>query len=182
MKWQFYVPLALFAVLTGFLARGLVLDPSEIPSPLIDKPAPEFTTNQLLDDRVMFNSADMAGQVWLLNIWASWCTSCIQEHPLFVELGQQNLLPIVGLNYKDKAHEAKAWLQQHGNPYTIVAADLPGKIGIDWGVYGVPETFLIDSKGIIRYKHIGPVDEQALRDTLMPLIKELLDERSGAVS
>lgn len=165
-------------VLAGFLARGLMLDPSEVPSPFIDKAAPGIQVSQL--DRsgsgisAAFNSADMLGQVWILNIWASWCTACTVEHPLFVQLAEKQLLPIVGLNYKDKPVDADKWLTRFGNPYSIVAADQNGKVGLDWGVYGVPETFVIDKGGVVRYKHIGPVDQKALDDTIMPLINSLI--------
>lgn len=173
MKLRHIAPLLAFFVVVWFLGRGLSLDPSKLPSPFIDKPAPEFTLPQLQAPDVQFNSADMIGQVWLLNIWASWCTACRVEHPLFIELSTRNLLPIVGLNYKDKSDEAIAWLGQLGNPYSIIAADVDGKVGIDWGVYGVPETFVIDRKGIVRYKHIGPVDRQSLDVTILPLIQKL---------
>lgn len=173
MKWQFFVPLALFMAMAGFLFRGLVLDPSHIPSPLIDQPAPEFKLEQLAGNGAVFNSLDMQGQVWMLNIWASWCTACLDEHPLFVALADRQLLPIVGLNYKDKADDAEGWLARFGNPYSVIAADTLGKVGIDWGVYGVPETFVIDKSGTIRYKHIGPVDQQTLDDVILPMITEL---------
>jgi len=176
MKWYHFGPLALFMVIGGFLFRGLVLDPSHIPSVLIDKPAPQFKLAQLENNNVMFNSADMQGQVWMLNLWASWCVACMQEHPLFLDLAQQRVLPIVGLNYKDKSEDAKTWLTQHGNPYSIIAADSLGKVGIDWGVYGVPETFVIDKAGVVRYKHVGPVDKQALETVILPLISKLQGE------
>jgi cytochrome c biogenesis protein CcmG/thiol:disulfide interchange protein DsbE len=116
---------------------------------------------------------EMRGKVWLLNVWASWCVTCREEHPLLVELAQQNLVPIYGLNYKDKREDAMAWLAERGNPYVVTAYDREGNVGIDWGVYGVPETFVIDKLGIIRYKQIGPVTPEALRDKIIPLVKEL---------
>ncbi len=173
MKILLSVPLIVFFVIAGFLARGLFLDPTELPSPFIGKPAPEFRLPQLQSPNVQFNSADMIGQVWLLNIWASWCAACRVEHPLFNELSTSNLLPIVGLNYKDKPDEALEWLEQLGNPYSIIATDTDGRVGIEWGVYGVPETFVIDRKGIVRYKHIGPVDRQSLDVNILPLILKL---------
>lgn len=164
-------------VLAGFLARGLMLDPSEVPSPLVGKAAPQFKVAQLdqtgSGTTPTFNSQDMLGQVWILNIWASWCVACISEHPLFVQLSERNLLPIVGLNYKDRPVDAGTWLNQYGNPYSIIADDQNGKVGLDWGVYGVPETFVIDKSGLIRYKHIGPVDQKALDNTILPLIHRL---------
>lgn len=173
MKWYYFVPFAIFMAMGGFLFRGLVLDPSHIPSPLIDKEAPQFKLAQLDNNDVIFNSADMRGQVWILNIWASWCAACIDEHPLFVELAQRQLLPIVGLNYKDTQDAAAAWLQRYGNPYSIVAKDESGKVGIDWGVYGVPETFVIDKSGIIRYKHVGPVDRKTIEEVIVPTVEQL---------
>ena len=173
MKARLFIPLALFMVMAGFLARGLMLDPSRVPSPLVDKPAPAFRLAQLDAGGASFNTADMRGQVWILNIWASWCVSCLDEHPLFLSLSSKGLLPIVGLNYKDESADAVVWLRQHGNPYTVIAHDGDGRVGLDWGVYGVPETFVIDREGIIRYKHIGPVDNEALEKTILPLIEEL---------
>ena len=176
MKRQFILPLIVFLGLSGFLARGLFLDPSKLPSPLIDKSAPQFQLPQLHTPDIQFNSADMIGQVWMLNVWASWCTACRVEHPYFNALSQSRLLPIVGLNYKDTSLEAKTWLNQLGNPYTFIATDSEGRVGIDWGVYGVPETFLIGRKGNIRYKHVGPVDQQAMDETILPLITALQAE------
>lgn len=175
MKLRLFLPLAVFMIMAGFLVRGLSLDPSRIPSPLIGKEAPEFRLTQLDAGGAEFNSADMVGQVWILNIWASWCVACRDEHPLFLSLSEQGLLPIVGLNYKDKVEDASLWLDQFGNPYSVIAHDGDGRVGIDWGVYGVPETFVIDRAGKIRYKHIGPVDQKALVETILPMINSLLD-------
>lgn len=168
---RFLWPLLGFLVLVGFLAFGLTLKPSEVPSPFIDKPAPGFTLPQLAAPEETFSPEEMKGQVWLLNIWASWCYACLQEHPVITNLAQS--VPIVGLNYKDKRDEAIAWLDRYGNGYIVSASDTEGRVGIDYGVYGVPETFVIDKAGFIRYKHIGPVDEKTARDTLLPLIREL---------
>lgn len=176
MKYLFILPLIVFLGMSGFLARGLFLDPSKLPSPLIDKPAPHIQLPQLHTPDSQFNSADMIGQVWMLNVWASWCTACRVEHPFFIALSENRLLPIVGLNYKDKPEEAKTWLNQLGNPYAFIAADTDGGVGIDWGVYGVPETFIIGRKGRIRYKHVGPVDQQSMDETILPLIKTLKAE------
>lgn len=178
MNWRLFIPLGVFLVMAGFLARGLMLDPSRIPSPLVGKDAPAFRIQQLNAGGAEFNTADMRGQVWMLNIWASWCVSCLDEHPLFLSLSNEGLLPIVGLNYKDKPEEAVVWLGQHGNPYSVIAHDNDGRVGLDWGVYGVPETFVIDRSGIIRYKHIGPVDSKALEEKIRPLIAELQAEKA----
>ncbi|MGE4633990.1 MAG: DsbE family thiol:disulfide interchange protein [Arenicellales bacterium] len=170
---RYLVPLAVFLVISAFLAVGLTLDPREVPSPLIGKSAPAFELPRLLamDDSV--GSADLRGEVWLLNVWASWCVACRSEHPLLNELAAQELVTLVGLNYKDAPADARAWLRQLGNPYNMIAVDGQGEVGIDWGVYGVPETFVIDSEGVIRYKHIGPVDRKVLQEVIVPLISEL---------
>ncbi len=170
---RFLWPLLLFLVLAGFLAFGLRLDPREVPSPLIDKPAPAFSTT-LLDrpDRSM-SKQDLAGKVWMLNVWASWCVSCREEHPFLVEFARRGVVPIYGLNYKDTRAAGMAWLQARGNPYTDSLFDPDGRIGIDYGVYGVPETYVIDRAGVIRYKHIGPVTPEILHDEIEPLVRRL---------
>ena len=170
---KLFIPLAVFAVIGGFLFVGLGMNPREIPSPLIDKPAPPFGLARLDEPGKTFGLADMKGQVWLLNVWASWCVACRTEHPVLVELAKRNIVPIVGLNYKDKPEEAKAWLANLGDPYSVSVMDRDGRVGIDFGVYGVPETFLIDSSGTIRYKHIGPVTEDVLAKKMLPIIYEL---------
>lgn len=167
------IPLGIFAVLLVFLAIGLTRDPREIPSPLIGKPAPTFTAPVLGKPGQTFSASDMLGKVWLLNTWASWCVACRVEHPLLIEFVKTNPLPIIGLDYKDKEDDGLRWLARYGNPYSVAVADQDGRIGIDFGVYGVPESFLIDKVGIIHYKQIGPFTEEALRDKLIPLIKEL---------
>ena len=196
MKAKFLVPLFLFLLLVGFLGFGLSLNPREVPSPLIDKPAPDFTLARLDNPEQTLGLADMRGQVWLLNIWASWCVACRQEHPVLVALSKRKEVPIVGLNYKEvrgdgaidmrKVAEqnelpmaidrARDWLQSHGDPYDVSILDINGRVGIDFGVYGVPETFLIDKKGVIRYKHIGPITPDALRDTILPKVAALKAE------
>lgn len=173
MNKKALIPLGLFGVLLVFLAIGLTRDPHEIPSPLIGKPAPAFTAPVLNRPGETLSTKDMLGKVWLLNTWASWCVACRQEHPLLVEFSKSNPLPIIGLDYKDKESDGMQWLARYGNPYTVSVTDRDGRIGIDFGVYGVPESFLIDKAGIIRYKQIGPFTEEALRDKLIPLIKEL---------
>lgn len=170
---RFLLPLSIFIVLVAFLGVGLRLKPREVPSPLIDKPAPAFRVAQLHDARKTISPEDMRGKVWLLNVWASWCVACRQEHPLLVELAKRNVVPIIGLNYKDGRDAAQQWLRELGDPYQVSAFDADGRIGIDYGVYGVPETFLIDRQGIIRYKHIGPVTAKAVEELILPKIREL---------
>jgi len=166
------LPLLIFAILVVFLVIGLTLKPKEIPSPFIGKPAPNFELN-VLNQSDTFAPKSMLGKVWLLNVWASWCTSCREEHPLLVEFSQQKMVPIIGLNYKDKDAEAIQWLKELGNPYDFSVVDSKGKVGIDYGVYGVPETFVIDKAGKIVHKQIGPLTPEALYKDILPLIKKL---------
>ena len=170
---KYIIPLAVFFGLVIFFAIGLTKDPREVPSPLIEKPAPQFKVARLHEPDATFGPADMRGKVWLLNVWASWCVSCRVEHPLLVEMSKKNVVPIIGLNYKDQREDGKQWLAKFGNPYTLSAYDVDGKVGIDYGVYGVPETFVIDKQGVIRYKQIGPITQEALDKTILPLIKKL---------
>jgi cytochrome c biogenesis protein CcmG/thiol:disulfide interchange protein DsbE len=170
---RFLWPLAIFILLVGFLAVGLRLDPREVPSPLVGKPAPAFELPVLHQPDKRFVPGDMRGKVWLLNVWASWCVSCREEHPLLVELSKKGVLPILGLNYKDKGDDATAWLKQFGNPYDLSVVDADGRIGIDYGVYGVPETYLIDTEGVIRFKQIGPITPAVLEEKILPLAKAL---------
>jgi cytochrome c biogenesis protein CcmG/thiol:disulfide interchange protein DsbE len=173
MKAKFLIPLALFGVLVVFLAVGLRLDPHEVPSPLVNKPAPAFTVAQLEQPEQQFSAADMKGKVWLFNVWASWCVACRQEHPVLMDFARQQLVPIVGLDYKDQRKDALGVLKRSGNPYDVVAFDADGRVGIDYGVYGVPESYVIDKAGVIRYKHIGPITAEAMEKTIIPLINEL---------
>ena len=173
MKARFLIPLILFAVLVGFLIVGLQRDPREIPSPLVEKPAPAFKVSQLIAEDKTFSPADMKGQVWMLNVWASWCVACREEHPLLVQLKGAKIVPVVGLDYKDQRPVALKFLSQNGNPYDLSAFDVDGRVGIDYGVYGVPETFIIDKNGIIRHKQIGPITPEALEKTILPLIEKL---------
>ena len=170
---RFLVPLGIFLVLAVFLAVGLKLHPREVPSPLIDKPAPPFKLAQLQDPGKTLAPGDLKGKVWIFNVWASWCVTCLQEHPLLVELSRQNLVPIYGLNYKDGRENALKWLAKHGNPYTLSAVDADGRVGIDYGVYGVPETYVIDKTGVIRFKQIGPVTPKVLEEKILPLVRQL---------
>ena len=170
---RFLLPLAVFAVLVVFLWVGLYRDPHEVPSPLVGKPAPVFSLVQLADPAKKLGPADMKGQVWLLNVWASWCVSCRVEHPLLVQLAKANIVPVIGLNYKDTTALGKAWLVDNGDPYQVSVVDADGRVGIDWGVYGVPETFVVDKSGVIRYKQIGPITQEALQQKILPLVREL---------
>ena len=172
MKLKLILPFLLFIVLVGFLGIGLFLNPREVPSPLIGKPAPTFTAPVLGDASQTFSTDDMKGKVWMLNMWASWCAACRIEHPLLVEMLKHDI-PLYGLAYKDNTADALAVLQTMGNPYIITADDPDGTIGIDYGVYGVPETYIIDKAGIIRYKQIGPITPKGLRETILPLLEEL---------
>lgn len=173
---KFLIPLLLFIVLAIFLAMGLRLNPKEIPSPLINKPAPSFALPVLAHPDQILHQTDYLGQVWLFNVWASWCVSCRDEHPLLLELAKLNIAPIVGLNYKDESLAAEQWLQKLGNPYNISIMDSEGRTGIDYGVYGVPETFVIDKKGLVRYKHIGPVINGDIEKIFIPLLQQLQAE------
>jgi cytochrome c biogenesis protein CcmG, thiol:disulfide interchange protein DsbE len=170
---KFLLPLAIFAGLVAFLAAGLKLDPKEVPSPLIGKPAPAFSLTQLDNPAVTIRREDMLGKVWILNVWASWCVACRVEHPLLVEFAAKKLVPIYGLNYKDQRTQGMQWLAQFGNPYQASLFDQDGRVGIDWGVYGVPETFLIDKQGQIRFKQIGPLTPEVIRDRIEPLVRQL---------
>jgi cytochrome c biogenesis protein CcmG/thiol:disulfide interchange protein DsbE len=169
----FIIPVLLFVVLVGFLAVGLKLDPREVPSPLIGKPAPDFTLPVLDEPGKTITPADFRGQVWLLNVWASWCSGCRVEHDLLLRMTASGDIMMVGMDYKDEVADARNWLRQLGNPYQLVVVDADGKAGIDWGVYGVPETFVIDKQGIVRHKHIGPVTEEAVRETILPMVRQL---------
>ena len=173
MKRVVLVPLALFLVLVGFLAVGLHRDPHEIPSPLIDKPAPAFRLPTLAVPAGQFGPADMRGKVWLMNVWASWCVSCREEHPVLLAFSKENVVPIVGLDYKDAPADARLWLARYGDPYGLVAVDADGRVGIDYGVYGVPETYVIDQRGVIVHKHIGPITPEVLDQEIRPLLKKL---------
>lgn len=167
------IPLALFIILVGFLLVGLGHDPRTVPSPLINNAAPDFRLAQLHDPTKSFTAQEMRGQVWLLNVWASWCVSCRDEHPLLVELARSRAVPVYGLNYKDKREDALAWLTEFGNPYQLSATDTDGRIGINYGVYGVPETYLIDKEGVIRYKQIGPITPKVLEGEILPMVRDL---------
>ncbi|MCE4552910.1 DsbE family thiol:disulfide interchange protein [Pelomonas cellulosilytica] len=177
MNRFFLVPLGVFLVLAGFLGLGLLRDPHELPSPLIGKPAPAFSLPTLgapgKGDGPAFGPHELRGRVWVLNVWASWCATCREEHPVLLELAQRGIVPLVGLDYKDQPNEAHGRLTRFGNPYTLLALDADGRVGIDYGVYGVPETYVIDKAGVIRFKHIGALTPEVLNTKLLPLIQEL---------
>ena len=171
---RFILPLGVFGLLVVLLGLGLTMDPKKVPSPLIGKPAPAFNLPQLHNQQVSFAPENFKGKVWILNVWASWCVSCRAEHKVITKLANMKLVDIVGLNYKDEPKDGQLWLQQFGNPYTLSALDYEGRAGIDWGVYGVPETFVIGKDGLIKYKHIGPVTDQALVEEILPVLKTLI--------
>jgi cytochrome c biogenesis protein CcmG/thiol:disulfide interchange protein DsbE len=170
---RYLVPLAIFALLVAFLFRGLSLDPKLVPSPLVGKPIPTFTLTRLDNPAVTISDADFRGKVTLLNVWATWCVSCRREHETLVELAKTGQVEIYGLNYKDNREDANRYLAQLGNPYVANAFDNDGRVGIDWGVYGAPETFIIDREGIIRHKHIGPLTTDIINDEILPLVAKL---------
>ena len=190
---KFFIPLGLFLVLVAFLAVGLKRNPQEIPSPLLGKPAPLFSLSTLDAGGAKFGPQDMKGKVWMLNVWATWCVACRDEHPLLVAFSKANQLPIVGLNYKEvQAQDAPAgrqltpdeklriarersavWLQRLGDPYAVSVFDIDGRVGIDYGVYGVPETYIIDKEGVIRFKQVGAVTLETLQSQILPLVQKL---------
>jgi len=170
---RFILPLVIFLVLAAFLYAGLGRDTREVPSPLVGKAAPAFVLPLLHEADKKFSPEQMQGQVWLLNVWASWCGACKDEHPLLMDLSRKNIVPIVGLDYKDKAEDGIATLRKSGDPYTLVIADADGKVGFDYGVYGVPETYVIDKQGVIKYKLIGALNPKNLQETILPLVAEL---------
>ena len=190
---RFLWPLIGFVVLVVLLAIGLRLDPHDVPSPLVGKPAPIFALEKIGAPQQNFSPQEMRGKVWLLNVWSTWCVSCRQEHPVLVEMAKNPALTLVGLNYKEVRGDgafdmdkiapdaertlalkrAQAWLKTHGDPYTLSALDLDGRVGIDYGVYGVPETYVIDKAGLIRLKHTGPITPDVLSGKILPLVAEL---------
>lgn len=170
---RFILPLAVFAVLVAFLARGLQRDPRELPSPLIGRAAPAFDAPLVADAARRLSAADMRGQVWVLNVWASWCVACRQEHEVVRAFAGTAGVPVIGLNYKDRADAARLWLQRLGDPYAASLHDPQGRIGIDWGVYGVPETFVVDREGVVRLKITGPLTGEVVRTRIEPLLRAL---------
>ena len=170
---RYLLPLGIFVLLIFLLGIGLSLNPREVPSPLIGKPAPAFQLPQLHDPAKTFSPKELQGKVWVLNVWASWCVACRDEHPVLADFARSGAAPLYGLNYKDKRDDAIAWLKRYGDPYAASVVDADGRIGIDYGVYGVPETYVIDKQGVIRYKRIGPVTPDIVQSKVAPLIAEL---------
>jgi cytochrome c biogenesis protein CcmG, thiol:disulfide interchange protein DsbE len=172
-KARFLIPLVLLGCLVWFLGAGLKLDPKEVPSPLINRPAPEFNLSRLDDPQKRVQRSDMLGQVWILSVWASWCAACREEHPVLIRFAARNQVAIMGLDYKDERAAGQRWLSNFGNPYRASLFDEDGRVGIDWGVYGVPETFIIDKQGVVRFKHIGPLTDEVIQTEVEPLIRSL---------
>jgi len=178
-RWTYLGPLVVFAIVAVFLGIGLTRNPREVPSPLIDKPVPQFRLAPVKGRSLGLASEDLKGEVSVVNVFASWCTACRDEHPLWMTLARSRALPIHGLNYKDKPDDAARWLDALGDPYTRTGADLHGRVGIDWGVYGVPETFVIDRQGRIRRKIIGAINRRIVDEELIPLVRQLRAEPEG---
>jgi cytochrome c biogenesis protein CcmG, thiol:disulfide interchange protein DsbE len=176
---RFVLPLGLFIILVGLLAIGLKQDPRLVPSPLIGKPAPELNLPRLTGEGAPLLRQDLLGKVTLVNVWASWCVACRDEHAILLRLARERTLPILGLNYKDRREDALAWLATFGDPYTDIAFDTEGRAAIDWGVYGVPESFVVGPEGVIHYKHVGPLSWEIVQGKLVPLIQTLTPSRAG---
>lgn len=170
---KYLLPLGVFSLLVILLGVGLSLNPREVPSPLIGKPAPDFRLPQLHQPEKTFAPAELRGRAWILNVWASWCAACRDEHPVLTDLARRGIVPVYGLNYKDKRDDAIEWLKRFGDPYQASLIDVDGRVGIDYGVYGVPETYVIDKQGVIRYKRIGPVTKEIVDKKIVPLLAEL---------
>lgn len=177
MLSRYLIPFVVIVIILILLGIGLTMDPKLIPSVLIGKPAPEFTSPTVRNSKITLSKSDLQGKVVLFNVWASWCTACKEEHPIFMELARRKAVPIYGLNYKDRRKDALSWLQRLGDPYVASAHDFKGRVGIDWGVYGVPETFVVDRKGIIRYKHVGALNAKVVKQKIMPLVRRLRTEK-----
>lgn len=168
--WRYLIPIGTFVILAGFFYKGLSLNPRYVPSPLLGKPVPEFQLPRLKNPDENLGSIDLKGHVSLLNVWATWCVGCRQEHSFLVELAEDNIVPIYGLNWKDERDSALQWLSTLGDPYVGSAYDELGEVAIDWGVYGAPETFLISSEGTVLYKHIAPLTEAIWNNEFLPRI------------
>ncbi len=174
---RYFLPLAILVVVAGLFWVGLGLNPTVVPSPLVGKPVPEFTLPTLEADRGPFSHTDLRGRTTMVHVWATWCESCRAEHPLLMTFARRGLVPIVGLNYKDEDEAARRWLAHAGDPYELNLVDADGRVGIDWGVYGTPETFIVDRDGVIRFKQVGPLTERVIENELVPLLRLL--EGSG---
>jgi cytochrome c biogenesis protein CcmG/thiol:disulfide interchange protein DsbE len=173
---RYAIPIGVFVLLIAVLAVGLRLDPRYVPSPLIDKSVPEFSLPALRNGETSVSSSHLRNRPRLLNVWASWCVACRVEHPLLLSLAKTGQVDIVGLNYKDERADALAWLARHGDPYAQIVYDVEGRLGLDLGVYGVPETFIIDKNGIIRHKQVGPLNDDTLNQVILPMLSELASE------
>jgi cytochrome c biogenesis protein CcmG, thiol:disulfide interchange protein DsbE len=169
---RFIIPIGLFAALAVFLFIGLSRDKETLPSPLIGKPAPQFELQRVEDPSQKISSREFAGKPYVVNIWGSWCFACREEHPVLMEIARRNEVPLVGLNWKDELPLAQQWLQQYGNPYVTTAFDPKGDVGIDYGAYGAPETYLVDARGIIVYKYVSPVTIDVWEREFLPRIKQ----------
>lgn len=172
MNPKFLIPLFLFLAISVLLGVGLTLNPRELPSTMINKPAPPFSLKLLYAPEESFSPSDYMGQRWILNVWASWCVACRYEHPLLNDIANRTTIPLVGLNYKDEPSAARKWLLDRGNPYRKSPMDIAGDAGIDWGVYGVPETFVIDEQGLVIYKHTGPITAEIVNQEILPLFAQ----------
>ena len=179
MKKKYLIPLVLFFALVFLLGYGLTRNPKILPSTFINQAAPEFSLENVTSGGGTFNTQQLLGQQWVLNVWASWCVACRVEHPLFNQLAGMKLAPIVGLNYKDQVEDARQWLRQRGNPYQATPSDISGRVGIEWGVVAVPETFIIDEQGIVIYKHTGPINPDILTQDIVPLLKQTKSKQGG---
>lgn len=179
MKRALYlIPFCIIAGLSLFLWQGLTLQPHIIDSPLVGKPMPKFSGSDLFNTNHLITQQDFNGQVALVNIWATWCGSCQMEHPFLIKLSKQQILPIYGIDYKDQPQKAQAWLNKNENPFAKIISDEDGHVGIAWGAYGTPETYLIDKKGIVRYKHTGLINQQVWQNEFLPLVSGLQAEGS----
>ncbi|HSH30695.1 MAG TPA: DsbE family thiol:disulfide interchange protein [Thiohalobacter sp.] len=174
---RYLIPLGIFLLLVALLFRGLSLNPRQVPSPLIGKPAPGFSLPRLHAPGRLLTEADLQGQVALVNVWATWCSGCRAEHGVLMALARSGRVPIYGLNYKDARADARQWLARHGDPYRAVAVDAEGRVGIDWGVYGAPETYVLDRDGVIRHKHIGVLTAEDVEEDILPLVERLRENR-----
>lgn len=171
IRWVLLLPCAFLLVLVFFFGVSLGRDPTLVPSPLVGNPAPEFSLPRLLEEDGTLSLQDIEDGPWMLNVWASWCSGCVVEHEFLLALGRAGV-PLYGLNWKDAAGDAREWLDARGNPYRAIAVDANGRAGIDWGVYGAPETFLIDAGGIVRYRHVGPLDGTVFSEVFLPVLTE----------
>ena len=171
-RWLMLIPLAVFLSMAWFLYKGLYLDPTELPSAMIDKPFPAFSLPSVEGDKTL-TEADLKGKPALVNVWATWCISCRVEHPVLTRFAETKRLRVVGYNWKDEPADALRWLEQFGNPFWLVLADVEGRAAIDWGIYGAPETFLVDANGMIQWKHVGPLTDAVINDELMPALQAI---------